>query len=95
MAKAKGSIKTGGRKKGTVNKSTQSVLDKLQALGCDPIEALFHLGKDALEDDDKELAFKCYKELASYYAPKLKSVEHSTDPDNPISVVASVTFVGK
>ena len=95
MAKAKGSPKTGGRKKGTKNKITQSVRDKLDALNCDPIEALFNLGKDALADDDKELAFKCYKELASYYAPKLKSVEHSGDSDNPISVVASVTFIGK
>ena len=32
--------KTGGRQKGTPNKATQTVAEKLDALGCDPIEGM-------------------------------------------------------
>lgn len=36
---AKG-VKTGGRAKGTPNKSTQSLMEKCERLGCDPFEIL-------------------------------------------------------
>ena len=72
MAKGK---KTGGRKKGTPNKKTIATQELLEKLGCNPIEELWKLAQGA--GDDKELAFKCYKELASYVAPKLKAVELS------------------
>jgi len=34
------SRKTGGRKKGTPNKKTQEVIERLKELGCDPIEGM-------------------------------------------------------
>lgn len=37
MAKGR---KTGGRQAGTPNKATQEVIDKLQGLGCDPVEGM-------------------------------------------------------
>lgn len=45
MAAKKGHKKAGGRKKGTPNKRTQSVIDKVSALGCDPIVFLCHVMK--------------------------------------------------
>jgi len=35
---APGSPRTGGRKKGTPNKKTQALLDRLEELACDPLE---------------------------------------------------------
>tara|TARA_R110000803_G_scaffold80954_1_gene146824 strand:+ start:861 stop:1175 length:315 start_codon:yes stop_codon:yes gene_type:complete len=67
--------KYGGRVKGTPNKSTQSVNDKLAALGCDPIEGLVKLAVIGMESQDYELAFKCLKELAQYALPKRKAIE--------------------
>lgn len=67
--------KYGGRVKGTPNKSTQSVNDKLAALGCDPIAGLVGLCVIAMEAKDYELAFKCLKELAQYSLPKRKAIE--------------------
>ena len=38
--------KTGGRTSGTPNRKTQAVIDRLEALGCDPIEGMARLTKD-------------------------------------------------
>ncbi|MEW5251268.1 hypothetical protein [Microbulbifer sp. 2201CG32-9] len=45
-----GGKKTGGRTKGTPNKRTQQVQEKLQALGCDPVEGLARIGMQAERD---------------------------------------------
>lgn len=37
------------------------------------------LKEQALTTDDEDLRYNCNKELAQYYAPKLKAVEHSGD----------------
>ena len=39
-SKVEESSKTGGRKKGTPNKKTQEVIDRLKELSCDPIEGM-------------------------------------------------------
>ena len=67
-----------GRKKGTPNKKTQSVIDQLAALDCDPIEGMATIALKAMEDKDFILAGSMFKELAQYVAPKRKSVEMST-----------------
>ena len=67
--------KYGGRVRGTPNKSTQSVNDKLAALSCDPIEGLVKLSIIGMEAQDYELVFKCLKELAQYALPKRKAIE--------------------
>lgn len=88
----------GGRQKGTPNKRTLEVKARLEELGCDPIESLVRLAKDAEQraarmregmehnphadpNDEAKLAFQCYKELAGYFAPKLKAIEHSGQVD--------------
>jgi hypothetical protein len=67
--------KTGGRSKGTPNKRTQDVIDKLDSLDCDPIEGMARIAQQAEADGDKNLAAQMYKELAPYVAPKRKAIE--------------------
>ena len=77
--------KTGGRSKGTPNKRTQEVVDKLRELGCDPIEGMAHIASD--ESVDLPLRAQMLKELAQYVAPKRKAVEHSGDAAAVIPMV--------
>jgi hypothetical protein len=69
----------GGRKKGTPNKRTQSVIDKLAKLDYDPIESLVRLAKEAETAKDKMMEFNACKELAQYVAPKRKAVEMTAE----------------
>ena len=73
----KGTPKTGGRRKGTPNKQTQDVIEKLEELDCDPIAGMARLALQAEEDGDKNLAAQMYKELAPYIAPKRKAIEQT------------------
>ncbi len=81
MPRPKGLPKTGGRAKGTPNKRTQSVTEKLAALGCDPIEGLAHIAMNKKQklgvrkDVPIELRAQMNKELAQYVAAKRKAIE--------------------
>ena len=70
--------KTGGRQKGTPNKTTQDVAARLEALGCDPIAGMAALALDPT--NPPELRGRMFSELAQYVAPKRKAVEHSAEP---------------
>lgn len=70
-------VKTGGRKKGAINRRSKEVMEILDKLGCNPIEGMADIAKRALEDDDLALAGNMYKELAQYVAPKRKAIEHT------------------
>jgi hypothetical protein len=74
MAGTKGNS---GRKKGVPNKRTQSVIDQLVALDCDPIEGMASIARKAMDEGELILAVSMYKELAQYVAPKRKSIEVS------------------
>ncbi len=80
--------KTGGRKKGAPNKRTQSVMEKLDALGCDPVEGMAKIAMNekrnlGIEQDVPiELRAQMYKELAQYVAPKRKAAEKATEIEN-------------
>jgi hypothetical protein len=67
--------KTGGRVKGTPNRRTQAVAEKLASLDCDPISAMARIAQQAEEEGDKSLAARLYTELAPYTAPKRKAIE--------------------
>lgn len=68
-----GHTKAGGRQKGTPNKRTQMVMDKLKEMGCDPVEGL---AKIALDDENPiELRAKCMSDLMPYAYPKLKQTD--------------------
>ena len=67
--------KTGGRVKGTPNKTTLAVAERLEAIGCDPIEGMARIAMDINTPID--VRAKLYSELAQYIAPKRKAIEHS------------------
>ena len=71
--------KTGGRQKGTPNKSSQDIQAKLDALGCDPITGMAEIAAEARTAGDFNLAGQMYKELAQYVAPKRKAIEVQGD----------------
>ncbi len=62
-----------GRPKGSKNKHTLAVIDRLEVLGCDPIEGMAKIAMD--EGADPSLRAQMYKELAQYIAPKRKAAE--------------------
>lgn len=75
MPKVAESSRKGGRQKGTPNKKTQDVIDRLKELNCDPIEGMARIAQAALEIADLQLAGQMFKELAQYVAPKRKAIE--------------------
>ncbi len=72
-------LKTGGRKAGTPNKRTVEIAEKLETLGCDPLEGMARLAMD--EANPPELRGRMFAELAQYVAPKRRAVEVS-EPDS-------------
>jgi hypothetical protein len=70
--------KTGGRVKGTPNKETLAVAERLEAIGCDPLEGMARIAMDI--NTPIEVRAKLYRELAQYIAPKRKAIEHTGDP---------------
>ena len=44
-------------------------------MGLDPIKALIRLGRAAEDNDERNIAASCYKELANFCFPKLRSVD--------------------
>jgi hypothetical protein len=66
--------KRGGRQKGTPNKKTLGVTEKLEALACDPIEGIARTAMD--ETQPMALRTSIYRELAQYVTPKRKALEH-------------------
>ena len=81
--------KTGGRTIGTKNKISASVQDRIKVLKCDPIEQLVIIARQAQANDDLQLAVAVYKDLATYVAPKLKSIEliESVAPPEQLEVI--------
>ncbi len=80
-----GRPKTGGRKAGTPNKRTLAVIERLEALGCDPLEGMARLALD--QGNPPELRGRMFAELAGYCYPKRKAVELSGDAERgPIQV---------
>jgi hypothetical protein len=75
--------KTGGRIRGTPNKKTSEIQERLFDMGCDPIQGMAILAMD--EGNPPELRGRMYAELAQYVAPKRKAVEHSRGEDRPIT----------
>ncbi len=69
--------KTGGRVRGTPNKKTVEVIEKLQLLGCDPLAGMAQLAMDP--SNSPELRGRMYAELAQYVAPKRKALEMAAE----------------
>lgn len=79
----KGLPKTGGRTKGTPNKSTEALLEKCERLNIDPFEALLLIARDG---DEEITRLNALKEACSYLFPKRKAIEHTGDFDVALAV---------
>jgi hypothetical protein len=75
VGRPKGIPKTGGRQKGSKNKITLDVAQKLAAWSFDPFRGMFELATDS--NNSPEVRLRACSELAQYVAPKRKAVEHS------------------
>ena len=84
--------KTGGRKAGTPNTKTKSIIDRLKELKCDPIEGMALIAKQAMDEGEMQLAGNMYKELAQYVAPKRKSVEITGEDGEAIKTDGKFTI---
>ncbi len=93
VAKSSKGKRLGGRSKGTPNKRTQDVIERLKELDCDPIEGMAIIAKRAIEGDDLALAGQMYKELAQYVAPKRKAVEVTGKDGESLLEGITVQFV--
>jgi len=93
----KSSKKRAGRKKGTPNKRTQDIIERLNALNCDPIEGMAKIAGIAMKEGKKQdlaLAGQMYKELAQYVAPKRKAIELTGPEGQPIYIPIIKRFDG-
>ncbi len=69
--------KTGGRQKGTPNKDTKALCDRIASKypGWDPVEAMAEIARD--EQNDVMIRLAALKEIAQYIHPKRKAIEHT------------------
>lgn len=76
----------GGRKTGTANKDKQELIEMIQEKypNYHPLLALAEIAND--EESDKNLKLQASKEVCKYIVPQLKSVDHSFDTKNDITV---------
>ena len=72
-----GTPKTGGRKKGTPNRVTRDVSERLEALGCDPIKGMAQIAMNPKTRPD--LRARMFAELAQYVYSKRKTLEIASD----------------
>lgn len=86
MGRHKGSVKTGGRQKGSKNQITSSrdkkIEDFCETYSCDPIESLFSIASNINTPIDIRVSI--LKELAQYIYPKKRAIEvEATESQNP------------
>ena len=81
---AGGYRKGSGRPKGALGDKAVAVLQQLDGVGCNPIEALANIAMDP--SNTPELRFQANKELAQYVAPKRRAVELDATIDAGLNV---------
>lgn len=79
-----GTPKTGGRKKGSLNKRTREMLEKANNAGLTPLEYMMRILQD--ETADPALRFEAAKAAAPYKHPRLTAVEHSGNAGKPLTI---------
>lgn len=94
MAFEKGHEKLGGRQKGTPNKKTLIKADDLLLeLGVNPIQKLIEIAESDLASVDQKI--NCYKTIAQYTYPKLKSQEIFVDSESSMPTRIEIVAYGE
>ena len=100
MPRHKGTPKTGGRRKGSLNKTTaamREIANKALAAGITPMELMldnmrYFYGQVLVADTEVERielrarAQACAKDVAPYVHPKLATIEHKEDENKRIVI---------
>jgi hypothetical protein len=84
--------KTGGRQKGTPNRATSELKQKLAALGCDPLAELVKIARDVNIPVNARVFI--YSTLLPYEYPKRKPMEDSNEESLVINVNTSLDNEG-
>jgi hypothetical protein len=77
-------IKTGGRTRGTPNKRTAELAERLHELGCDPLAGLAQIAADPATD--VVLRARVYADLLPYLYPRRKATEVTGKDGGPVEV---------
>ena len=74
----------GGRQKGTPNKDTKALCDRIAERypGWDPVEAMAEIAQD--DTNDVMIRLAALKEIAQYIHPKRKAIEHTGKDGAPL-----------
>jgi len=87
----KGLSKTGGRQKGTPNRATVSLREKVAARGYDPIDELITVLRNPKTSLEKRI--QIHLEICPYIYPKRKPVDQSID--EPVSIYVNTDLEGE
>jgi hypothetical protein len=80
-----GQRENAGRKRGTPNKATAARQAEVEASGITPLEYMLKVLRD--ENANPHQRFEAAKSAAPYVHPKLASIQHGNDLDNPLNSV--------
>lgn len=80
--------KSGGRKKGTPNRATLTLQEKLETVDCDPLLELATIAMNS--KNPIEIRVRCLMEIALYVYPKRKAVDVSIDQPTIINVNSEI-----
>ena len=86
MSRPKGTPKTGGRQKGTLNKRNQELTELIQSKFPDynPVLAMAEIANN--EDVSPEMRFQAHKEVAQYFECKRRAIEMTVDLDESVMI---------
>ncbi|HET7207956.1 MAG TPA: hypothetical protein VFI95_15375 [Terriglobales bacterium] len=86
--------KTGGRKKGTPNKATAAIAEKLDGLRCDPIAIIVEIAQN--KEEESTIRLRAAIELCSYVYPKRAPITDlsQTDRNHTINISTEGAPVG-
>jgi hypothetical protein len=82
--------KTGGRRKGSINKRTaenMALVNQATSAGISPLEVMLQAMRAAWERQDHPSAVKYAADAAPYMHPKLSNIQHQGDANNPLGFV--------
>lgn len=79
-----------GRKPGSANTRTREIADAISE-GLTPLEYLTSIYRDP--DADAARRIDAAKAAAPYVHPRLNSVEHKGDSDNPLEVITRIELI--
>jgi len=88
----KGLRKTGGRRKGTPNRATVSLREKVATRGYDPIDELITMSRD--HKTPLEMRVRIHFEICAYIYPKRKPVDQSIAEPVSINVITDLEGEG-